>query len=113
MIYLDEDTHLRLKYLALDQGVSMAELIRRAVAEYLKPSRAKARPQLRGGGTIFSRGNVLVDCLLLQGQELPRVGAYQRHHNAGSPGIHNQASAERAARAFINRELPTCAMGLS
>jgi Ribbon-helix-helix protein, copG family len=33
MIYLDEYTHLRLKYLALDQGVSMAELIRRAVAE--------------------------------------------------------------------------------
>jgi hypothetical protein len=36
MIYLDDDTHLSLKYLALDQGVSMAELILPAVAEYLK-----------------------------------------------------------------------------
>jgi predicted transcriptional regulator len=42
MIYLDEDTHTRLKYLALDQRVSMAELIRRAVAEYLKGQRRKA-----------------------------------------------------------------------
>jgi len=36
MIYLDEKVHTRLKYLALDQRVSMAELIRRAVDEYLK-----------------------------------------------------------------------------
>ena len=36
MIYLDEHEHTRLKYLALDERVSMAELIRRAVAEYLK-----------------------------------------------------------------------------
>lgn len=43
MIYLDEDTHLRLKYLALDQGVSMAELIRRAVAEYLKTQPSRKR----------------------------------------------------------------------
>jgi hypothetical protein len=42
MIYLNEDTHLRLKYLALDQGVSMAELIRRAVAEYLKTQPTKS-----------------------------------------------------------------------
>jgi predicted HicB family RNase H-like nuclease len=33
MIYLDEDMHTRLKYLALDQRVSMAELIRRAVTK--------------------------------------------------------------------------------
>jgi hypothetical protein len=37
MIYLDEDTHRRLKYLALDERVSMAELIRRAVEHYLRP----------------------------------------------------------------------------
>jgi predicted HicB family RNase H-like nuclease len=36
MVYLDEDEHLRLRYLALDQRVSMAELIRRAVRQYLK-----------------------------------------------------------------------------
>ena len=36
MIYLDEKVHTRLKYLALDERVSMAELIRRAVDEYLK-----------------------------------------------------------------------------
>jgi len=44
MIYLDEKVHTRLKYLALDQRVSMAELIRRAVDEYLKKSPKK------GGG---------------------------------------------------------------
>jgi len=41
MIYLDEKVHTRLKYLALDQRVSMAELIRRAVDEYLKKSPKK------------------------------------------------------------------------
>jgi hypothetical protein len=42
MIYMDEDEHMRLKYLALDEGISMAELIRRAVAEYLKRHPRKA-----------------------------------------------------------------------
>jgi len=36
MIYLDEKVHNRLKHLAADGRVSMAELIRRAVDEYLK-----------------------------------------------------------------------------
>jgi len=36
MIYLEEDTHSQLKHLAVDQRVSMSELIRRAVDEYLK-----------------------------------------------------------------------------
>jgi hypothetical protein len=36
MIYLGEAEHTRLKYLALDERVSMAELIRRAIADYLK-----------------------------------------------------------------------------
>lgn len=35
MIYLDEKVHRRLKYMALDERLSMAELIRRAVDEYL------------------------------------------------------------------------------
>ncbi len=41
MIYLDEKVHTRLKYLALDQRVSMAELIRRAVDEYLSKNYPK------------------------------------------------------------------------
>jgi predicted transcriptional regulator len=36
MIYLEEDTHRRLKHLAVDERVSMSELIRRAVDEYLE-----------------------------------------------------------------------------
>ena len=36
MIYLDEKVHNRLKHIAADGRVSMAELIRRAVDEYLK-----------------------------------------------------------------------------
>ena len=36
MIYLEEDTHSRLKHLAVDERVSMSELIRRAVDEYLQ-----------------------------------------------------------------------------
>jgi len=36
MIYLDEKVHIRLKHLATDGRVSMAELIRRAVDGYLK-----------------------------------------------------------------------------
>ena len=33
LVYLDEDVRVRLKYLALDERVSMAELIRRAIAD--------------------------------------------------------------------------------
>jgi predicted transcriptional regulator len=44
MIYLDEDAHLRLKHLAVDERVSMSELIRRAVDEYLEKHSKK------GGG---------------------------------------------------------------
>ena len=36
MIYLDDKVHNRLKHIAADGRVSMAELIRRAVDEYLK-----------------------------------------------------------------------------
>ena len=36
MIYLEENIHNRLKHLAVDERLSMAELIRRAVDEYLK-----------------------------------------------------------------------------
>jgi Ribbon-helix-helix protein, copG family len=36
MIYLEEDAQLRLKHLAVDERVSMSELVRRAVDEYLQ-----------------------------------------------------------------------------
>jgi len=35
MVYLDGAVHMRLKYMALDERTSMAELIRRALDEYL------------------------------------------------------------------------------
>lgn len=44
MIYLDEDVHIRLRHMAVDERVSMAELIRRAVDEYLQKHKQK------GGG---------------------------------------------------------------
>ena len=44
MIYLEEEIHNRLKHLAVDERVSMAELIRRAVGEFLK------KYQKKGGG---------------------------------------------------------------
>lgn len=46
MIYLEEDSHTRLKHLAVDERVSMSELIRRAVDELLAK---RARPK-KGGG---------------------------------------------------------------
>jgi predicted transcriptional regulator len=36
MIYLSEEAHRRLKHLAVDERVSMAELIRQAVDEFLR-----------------------------------------------------------------------------
>jgi Ribbon-helix-helix protein, copG family len=41
MIYLEKDTHLRLKHLAVDERASMSELIRRALDEYLKKHSTK------------------------------------------------------------------------
>ena len=35
MIYLEEEAHTRLKHFAVDERVSMSELIRRAVDEFL------------------------------------------------------------------------------
>ncbi len=44
MIYLDEKVHRRLKYMALDERLSMAEIIRRAIDLYLRT------PSGKGGG---------------------------------------------------------------
>ena len=46
MVYLEEDAHLRLKHLAVDERVSMAELIRRAVDEYLEKHSKKGGKKL-------------------------------------------------------------------
>jgi predicted transcriptional regulator len=46
LVYLDEDVRVRLKYLALDQRVSMAELIRQAIDEFLK-RQPRARKAVR------------------------------------------------------------------
>lgn len=35
MIYLEEETHSHLRHMAVDEKVSMSELIRRAVDEFL------------------------------------------------------------------------------
>ena len=43
LIYIDERAHRRLRYMALDEGVSMAELVRRAVAALLKKNSKKGR----------------------------------------------------------------------
>ncbi len=47
LIYLDETVHRRLKYLALDERLSMAEIIRRAVDKYLSQHYGRRR---KGGG---------------------------------------------------------------
>lgn len=46
MIYMDEATHARLKHIAVDERTSLAELIRRAVDEYLGRHHSKKK-----GGT--------------------------------------------------------------
>jgi len=43
LIYLDEAVRTRLKHLAVDERVSMAELIRRAIDEYLTRHQRGAR----------------------------------------------------------------------
>ena len=43
MIYLDKDAHTKLKYRALDERVTMAELIRRAVEQFLKKGKKRGR----------------------------------------------------------------------
>ena len=36
MIWLDQDVHTRLKHIAVERRTTLAELIRQAVAEFLK-----------------------------------------------------------------------------
>ncbi len=46
MIYLEEETHSQLRHMSVDEKVSMSELIRRAVDEFLK----KQHTHKKGGG---------------------------------------------------------------
>ncbi len=48
MIYLEEEIHNQLRHLAVDDQVSMSELIRRAVDEYLSKRGVSKR---KGGKT--------------------------------------------------------------
>ena len=43
LIYIDERAHRRLRYRALDERVSMAELIRRAIRAYLSKKERRAK----------------------------------------------------------------------
>jgi len=43
MIYLEEEAHNQLRHLAVDERVSMSELIRRAVDEYLSKREVSKR----------------------------------------------------------------------
>ena len=43
LVYLDDAVRTRLKHLAVDERVSMAELIRRAIDEYLTRHQRAAR----------------------------------------------------------------------
>ncbi|MBI4524799.1 MAG: ribbon-helix-helix protein, CopG family [Deltaproteobacteria bacterium] len=43
MVFLEDDAHTALKHLAVDEGVSLAELIRRAVDEFLKKHKKGGR----------------------------------------------------------------------
>ena len=40
-VSLDPKTHRRLKHLAVDEGIALRELIRRAVSEYVKRRRER------------------------------------------------------------------------
>ncbi len=46
MIYLEEETHSQLRHMSVDERVSMSELIRRAVNEFL----SKHEPHKGKGG---------------------------------------------------------------
>ena len=43
MIYLEEEAHKRLKHMAVDKEVSMTELMRQAVDEYLEHHSGKEK----------------------------------------------------------------------
>lgn len=43
MIYLDEDVHTRLRHMSVDERISMAEIIRRAIDDYLKTKKGGSK----------------------------------------------------------------------
>ncbi len=52
LIYIEETVHRRLKYLGLDENLSMSEIIRRSVDEYLTKhyGRRRSSSHRKGGG---------------------------------------------------------------
>ena len=69
MIYLEDAVFERLRRLAFDERVSMAELIRRALDEYLKKNPKKGGKNMRGLGRIFKRGSVFWIAYYHRGKE--------------------------------------------
>lgn len=47
MIYLNREIHQRLKHMAVDERVSMAELIRRAIDDFLRSHTSRSRRGLK------------------------------------------------------------------
>jgi predicted transcriptional regulator len=47
MIYLNREIHQRLKHMAVDERVSMAELIRRAIDDFLRKNPSRSRRGLK------------------------------------------------------------------
>ena len=43
MVYIEEEAHNQLRHLAVDERVSMSELIRKAVDDYLKKVKSKKK----------------------------------------------------------------------
>ncbi len=52
IIYIDAEAHNRLKHIAVDERVSMTELVRRAVDEYLEKIPKKRGEPRHGQGDI-------------------------------------------------------------
>ncbi len=66
MIYLEEEAHLRLKHLAVDERISMAEVIRRALDEYLSKHPKKGARSYERTRKNLQAGFCLLDWLLSQ-----------------------------------------------
>src|SRR6266511_2839798 len=94
MIYLGEVDHTRLKYMALDDGVSMAELIRQAQRGQVDHRRHESanRRRLRAQGkSIAKDGRVLLQAYR-GGFSVSPSGRYR---DASRPKIHEEATTGR------------------
>ena len=76
-VYLDADDYRRLKALARAQGGSAAELVREAVAEYVRHRAPVAAPESIGAGRS-GRGDVSARGEELLGDEIGRASCRER-----------------------------------